>query len=99
MIAQTPFSRRSIAAAAQARAQGARSVVITDSAACPALSGASVGFVTAADGPPFFASHAATIVLIEALITALLAEAGEEGQSRLAAVEATQRRLGAYWTP
>lgn len=96
-LAKAPYARRSVMALQAARGRGLAAVVITDSATSPALRYADHRFVTPSDGPQFFSSYAATVVLIEALAGSLLAKAGPEAEERIECAEQHIDSLGENW--
>lgn len=96
-LSKAPYARRTIAALQVAKDAGARTVVITDSRTSPALQFADYGFVTSTDSPQFFSSYAATLVLMEAIVSMLLARAGPEAEDMIRAAEIQIERLDENW--
>ena len=72
-------------------------LVITDSRTSPALQYSDFGFVTSTDSPQFFPSYAATLVIMEAIISMLLARAGPEAEDMIRAAEIQIDSLGENW--
>ncbi|WP_415919570.1 MurR/RpiR family transcriptional regulator [Tateyamaria sp. SN6-1] len=97
-LAKSPYARRTIAALKVARDAGATTVVITDSRTSPALQFSDFGFVTSTESPQFFSSYAATLVLMEAIISLLLARVGPEAEAMIRAAEIQIDGLGENWT-
>lgn len=96
-LSKTPYARRTIAALKVAREAGATTLVITDSRTSPALQFSDHGFVTSTESPQFFSSYAATMVLMEAIISMLLARAGPEAEEMIRAAELQIESLGENW--
>ncbi|WP_299692655.1 MurR/RpiR family transcriptional regulator [uncultured Tateyamaria sp.] len=98
-ISKAPYARRTISALQAARDLGVPSIVITDSHTSPALAFASQSFVVPTESPQFFSSYAATLVLIETIITMLLARAGDNAEDMIRDAENQIHALGETWTP
>ncbi len=98
-ISKAPYAKRTIAALKVAQSQGIATIVITDTHSSPALNFASHGFVVPTESPQFFSSYAATLVLIETIITLLLARAGDGAEDMIRAAEEKVHSLGETWTP
>lgn len=98
-LVKAPYARRTIAALKAARAQGAKTVVISDSSTSPALQFANHSFIVATQSPQFFSSYAATLVLMETIISMLIARAGSDAEDKIRAAEQTIECLGENWTP
>ena len=96
-LAKAPYARRTIAALQVAREAGATTLVITDSRTSPALQFSDYGFVTSTESPQFFSSYVATLVLMEAIVSMLLARAGPEAEDMIRAAEIQIDRLGENW--
>ena len=96
-LSKAPYARRTVAALNAAQLAGATTLVITDSATSSALQFADYGFVTATESPQFFSSYAATTVLMEAIISMLLARAGPEAESMIRAAEIQIDCLDENW--
>ncbi|WP_272005028.1 MurR/RpiR family transcriptional regulator [Roseovarius sp. ZX-A-9] len=97
LISKSLFLTAPIRAAELAAERGAFVLVLTDSHTCPALPFASEYFVLPTESPHFFPSYAATLVLLEAIMSMLAAQIGAPAQARIEDVEASSRSLGAYW--
>lgn len=97
IISMAPFAAVSMRAAELAAARGTHVAVITDSLTCPALQNAETRIIVSTDSPQFFSSYASTVVLLETLVGMLVARAGPSAETRIAEVEAHNRRLGEYW--
>lgn len=97
IVTKPPFARQSIAAAAEAHAEGAFVIVITDTHSCPALAHATVSFIVPTDSSHFFSSYVATLVLVETIIGMLASRAGSIARDRISRVEDRTRRLGEVW--
>ena len=98
VLAKTPYAARSINVLRVARERGLTTIVVTDSHGSPALRFADHSFVVPTDSPNFFSSYAASLVLIETLMTLLLARSGPEAEERILAMEEQNRRLGENWS-
>ncbi|WP_380057402.1 MurR/RpiR family transcriptional regulator [Falsihalocynthiibacter sp. SS001] len=97
IMTKPPFARQSIAAATEAREQGAYVIVITDTHSCPALAHANVSFIVPTDSSHFFSSYAATLALTETMIGMLASRGGSAARDRIAIVEDRTHRLGEVW--
>ena len=98
-ISKAPYAHRTIAALRSVYEQNVPAIVITDSHTSPALQFAAHGFVVPTESPQFFSSYAATLVLIETIITLLLSRAGEDAEDMIRATEHQIHALGETWTP
>lgn len=96
-LSKAPYARRTIAALKSSREAGATTVVITDSRTSPALQFSDHSFVTSTESPQFFSSYAATLVLMETIISLLLAREGPEAEDSIRAAELQIDRLGENW--
>jgi DNA-binding MurR/RpiR family transcriptional regulator len=96
-LSKAPYARRTIAALQVAQKAGATTIVITDSRTSPALQFSDYGFVTSTESPQFFSSYAATLVLMEAIVSMLLARAGPEAEEMIRDAEIQIDRLGENW--
>lgn len=97
-LSKSPYARRTIAALKVARDAGATTIVITDSRTSPELQFSDFGFVAATDSPQFFSSYAATMALMEAIISLLLARVGPEAEKMIRSAEIQIDGLGENWT-
>lgn len=98
-LAKTPYAHRTVAALKAAREHGATTVAVTDSRTSPALQFADHGFVVPTESPQFFSSYAATLVLMETIVSMLLTRAGPEAEDMIRAAEVQIDRLGENWSP
>lgn len=98
-IAKAPYARRTVSALRAARDRDIPVILITDSHAAPALEFASLGMVVPTESPQFFSSYAATLVLIETIVTMLLARAGEGAEDMIRDAEIQVHALGETWSP
>lgn len=99
VLSKAPYARRSITALQAARDMGIATIVITDSHTSPSLEFADHAFVVPTESPQFFSSYAATLVLMETIISMLLARSGPETEDMIRAAENQIHRLGETWTP
>ena len=97
VLTKSPYARRSIEAARMAKDAGAEVIAITDGVHSPVIPLARISFIVCTDSPNFFPSHAATLVLFEALIGMVVRRGGKKAQSRIAAIESANRSHGEYW--
>lgn len=98
-LVKAPYAHRTVAALKAAQEQGAQTVVISDSRTSPALQFANHGFIVPTQSPQFFSSYAATLVLLETIISMLIARAGPDVEERIRETEQLIERLGENWTP
>ena len=98
-ISKAPYARRTIPALRAAREKGLDVIVITDSHTSPALECADHWFVVPTESPQFFSSYVATLVLVETIITMLLARSGDEAEDLIREAEDQIHALGETWTP
>jgi len=97
IVTKSPYARRAVLAAEIARENGAQTIVITDSHACPANKHATFAFIVPSDSPQFFSSYAATVALLETMIAMLVARSGARASHRIRDVEARNQRLEEFW--
>lgn len=97
-VSKAPYARRTIAALKAGQDAGATTLLITDSHSSPALEFADHAFIVPSESPQFFSSYAATLVLIETIVTMLLTKAGPEAEDMIRAAENQIRSLGETWT-
>ncbi|MDJ0820677.1 MAG: MurR/RpiR family transcriptional regulator [Paracoccaceae bacterium] len=97
-LAKQPYAHRTVAALQAAQAAGAETIAITDSRTSPALQFAEHAFIVSTESPQFFSSYAATLVLMETMISMLLARAGPDAEDMIRAAELQIDRLGENWT-
>ncbi len=98
VLSKSPYARRSILALQEARRKRLKTVVVTDSHSSPALQFADHFFVVPTETPNFFSSYAATLVLMETMMSLLLMKAGSGAESRVKDTEAHVERLGENWS-
>lgn len=98
IVTKTPYAGRAVISARTAREKGAFVIVVTDSHSCPASKYCDVSLIVPSDSPQFFSSYAATIVLLESIIAAIVAQSGPQTQARIAEVEARNGELGEFWS-
>lgn len=96
-LSKNPYAGRTIGALQMAKEAGATTIVITDTRVSPALQFADFGFVTATESPQFFSSYAATLVLLEGIVSMLLSRAGPESEKMIKRAELLIDRLGENW--
>lgn len=95
-IATAPYAHQTVDFAGAARKAGSRVVAITDVPLSPLASNADLAIPVGTDGPNFFPSFAAVLVVLETLIGMTVAKGGKAARDRLAAIEAENRRAGSY---
>ncbi|WP_323764858.1 MurR/RpiR family transcriptional regulator [Marinovum sp.] len=93
VLTKAPYARDSIRAAQVARANGFRTIVLTDSHTCPALEVADHPFIVPSQTANFFSSYTATLVLIETMMSMLVSRVGPEAEARIRATEEQTRQL------
>ena len=91
-----PYRSEVVDALAVAREQGMTIVGISDSPASPVVRVADHGFVVAVDTPQFFPSSAATIALLETLLSFVIAVASDEIVERVEKFHHRRHQLGIY---
>lgn len=97
VLTKTPYARRAVLATRMAREQGATTIVLTDSHACPALMHADIAFCVPSDSPHFFSSYVATLALMETLVAMLVAQSEDDVSEKIRQVEERNKRLGDFW--
>ncbi len=97
VLTKTPYSEQTVRALRLAHANGFKTIVMTDSRSSPALEFADHFFVVPTETPNFFSSYTATLVLIETMMSMLIAKVGPEAEDRIRATEEQTRRLGENW--
>lgn len=98
LISYAPYGRMTVEAARLARDRGSRVVAITDSRLSPLASASDRTLVCRTSTHHFFPSGVAVITLLEALVGACIAQAGDRAVHRLSSVEQMRRDLGEYWS-
>lgn len=99
VLSKAPYAARSVRVLKAAKKSGLTTVVITDSHASPALEFADHPFVVPTDSPHFFSSYTATLVLIETIVSLLLARSGPEAEDMIRDAEHQIHELGETWSP
>ena len=97
-LVKAPYARRTIGALKSAHEKGAATIAITDSRNSPALPFAQHGLIVPTESPQFFSSYAATLVLMETIISMLLARSGPEAEKMIRAAEQQIDLLGENWS-
>lgn len=97
-VSKAPYASRTVAALRAGNERGANTLVITDSHSSPTLEFADHVFIVPTESPQFFSSYAATLVLIETIITMLLTRAGPEAEDLIRDAEDQVRNLGEAWS-
>ncbi|MBO6896452.1 MAG: MurR/RpiR family transcriptional regulator [Shimia sp.] len=97
VVTKTPYASRAVRAIEAAKQIGAKTIVISDSHACPAIKFATFPFIVPSDSPQFFSSYAATLTLMESMVAMLVAQSGEGTNERIREVERHNQRLGDFW--
>ncbi len=92
-----PYTRNSIKAVQYAAAQGAATVVLTDSSVSPLVEHATIALIVNNDSPSFFQSFGAAMTLAEALIVILAARGGKSALAALGESEEQLAAFDAYW--
>lgn len=98
VLSMPPFAATTLRAAEIAAGKGAYVLVITDTHTCPALKHASASLTAPTDSPHFFSSYVSTLVLIETLISMLVAQSELSAEGRMREIEEQNRSLGRYWS-
>lgn len=91
-----PYRIEVVEAVRIAREQGVVVIGISDSPASPIIIGSNHGFVVSVDTPQFFPSSAATIALMETLLSFVIASATPEIVERVDRFHARRHELGLY---
>ncbi len=97
VVTKTPYAARAVRAVEAAQQIGAKTIVISDSHACPAIKFATFPFIVPSDSPQFFSSYTATLTLMESMIAMLVAQSDEGTNERIREVERHNQRLGDFW--
>lgn len=97
IVTKSPYASRAVRAAEAALEVGAKTIVISDSHACPANKFASFPFIVPSESPQFFSSYAATLALMETIIAMLVAQSGDGTSERIRDVERRNKSLGDFW--
>jgi len=97
VVTKSPYAARAVRAVEAARQIGAKTIVISDGHACPAIKFATFPFIVPSDSPQFFSSYAATLTLMESMVAMLVAQSGEGPSERIREVERHNQRLGDFW--
>lgn len=91
-----PYRREVVDAVKVAKEQGMTIISLSDSLASPILVAADHGFVVTADTPQFFPSSVSTIVLLETLLSFVIAVASPEIVDRVTRFHERRWELGLY---
>ncbi len=92
-----PYRSEVIKAVEVAKRQGVKVIGISDSPASPLVLTAEHPFVVSTDTPQFFPSSVSTIVLLETLLSFVIANASSEIVERVEKFHQRRRELGIYW--
>jgi DNA-binding MurR/RpiR family transcriptional regulator len=96
-ISKAPYAHRTISTLKAASERGIPTIVITDNHASPALSFSTHSLIIPTESPHFFTSYVATLVMIETMITMLVARAGDEAEDMIRNAEDQIHSLGETW--
>ncbi len=98
LIAMTmkPYRAEVTGAVQVAKGQGVKVLGISDSPASPIIRNAELPFVVSTDTPQFFPSSVATIVLLETLLSFVIASASSEIVERVEKFHKRRHELGIY---
>ncbi len=96
-VTKSPYTRRTVLAAEMAQTSGAKTLIITDSHACPANKHADYSFIIPSESPQFFSSYAATLSLLETMVAMLVAQSGDSASQKIKDVEQRHQQLGEFW--
>ncbi len=91
-----PYRSEVVAAVEVARKQGVRVVGISDSPASPVIRGSDHGFVVSVDTPQFFPSSVSTIMVLETLLSFVVAAARPHVVERVAGFHERRHAMGIY---
>ncbi len=97
VISYAPYAHASLQAAATAKELGCRVVAVSDSSLSPVAHAADAVLVCGTQAEHYFPSGAAVVTVLEALIGAVVAAAGDNAVHRLSRVEQMRREFGEYW--
>lgn len=97
VLTKSPHAEQSMRALQAAHQNEFRTIVLTDSHSSPAIQFADHAFVIPTETANFFSSYAATLVLIETMMSMLVAKVGPEAEARIRATEEQTKRLGVSW--
>lgn len=95
-ITQRPYRAEVIESVDIAREQGMTIIGISDSPASPVILNADYKFITASDSPSFFPSSIATVALLEALLSFVIAVSDEKIIDRVERFHRRRHDLGIY---
>lgn len=96
-ISLSPYTRQTVEAVEQARAQGITVLALTDSQLSPVARSADLVLLFRAESPSYFHSMAGGLALAEALVAAVAVRGGRKVLDRLAAAQQRLDAQGAYW--
>ena len=95
-ITQSPYRSEVVDTVGIAREQGMKIIGISDSPASPVILNADYKFIVANDAPNFFPSSTATVALLEALLSFVIAVADEKIIDRVEQFHRRRHDLGIY---
>jgi DNA-binding MurR/RpiR family transcriptional regulator len=96
-ISLSPYTRQTVEAVAQAREQGVKVIVLTDSQLSPIARLADHVLLFHAQSPSYFHSMVGGLALAEALVAAVAVRGGRKVLQRLSSVQQKLDSQGAYW--
>ncbi|WP_425093382.1 MurR/RpiR family transcriptional regulator [Tropicimonas sp. S265A] len=92
-LTMAPYADQTLGALRVARDNGFATVVLTDSPTSPAMAFADHPFALPTETANFFSSYVATLVLIETIMSLLVARVGPEAEARIRATEDQTKKL------
>ncbi|WP_265018288.1 MurR/RpiR family transcriptional regulator [Cognatishimia activa] len=95
-ITCSPYRTEVVQAVQFAKEQGIKIVALSDSPASPIIRAADHGFLVSTETPQFFPSSAATIALLETLLSFVVAHSSEEVVGRVEKYHNRRHQLGLY---
>lgn len=96
-VSLSPYTRQTVEAVEQARAQGVKVIALTDSRLSPIARAADAVLLFRAASPSYFQSMVGALALAEALVAAVAVRGGRKVLDRLAAMQRRLDEQGAYW--
>lgn len=96
VLSKAPYAAGSIRKAGYLKDAGVHVIGVTDKLTSPLCRHADTVFLVPTETPQFFTSHAATLVLLEALIGVVVGIGGADVAERIARIETNCREMGEY---
>ncbi len=96
-ISFDPYTRETVEAVKSAETAGAKTIVVTDNAVSPLISGLGHNFIVANRSPSFYRSLNGALAVVQSLVAAIVKEIGEPAVEALERSDKNLRNHNTYW--